>query len=306
MSADFEEVDRVLLAWTDEVSVPLIDVLAVVSPEMPVTMVVDPDDGVSRVAGLVGDAGVDLSMVDFVEANVEAPWMRDFGPIVARRGDERRLVDFSYPSRPNADLIPHVIGERILPGADLVEWDVAIDGGNLLSNGAGFCVTSDDSRLTFDQEDQESRVRSALRRSLGCNELVFLQPLIDEPTGHVDMFMMFTSVNEVLVGSYEPDVDENNSIVLDRAAETLADHGFRVTRVPMPSNSDGFFRTYVNALVLNHMVLMPVYDHHPEGRLEALDQLEASFPERVVVPIEAGEMIKLEGAIHCLAQTVAR
>ena len=73
----------------------------------------------------------------------------------------------------------------------------------------------------------------------------------------------------------------------------------------MPMNTDGYYRSYTNALAINKTVLVPVYRDDMRYQDEALSIFQTAYPERNIVPIDATEVIRVGGAIHCVTQTVA-
>ncbi|HWN67254.1 MAG TPA: agmatine deiminase family protein, partial [Haliangium sp.] len=130
-------------------------------------------------------------------------------------------------------------------------------------------------------------------------------PLHGEPTGHVDMFATVTGPGQVIVGRYDPGVDPENAVRLDRTAIILRRAGFRVRRLPMPSHGDGVFRSYTNSLAINGVVVVPVYPEAAEGEDEAFAVFRAAYPGRRIVPVVASDIITLYGAVHCTTLTIA-
>ncbi len=65
------------------------------------------------------------------------------------------------------------------------------------------------------------------------------------------------------------------------------------------------YRSYVNGLRLGSSFLVPSYgDVDPEEETEAYEILEGAMPGVHLAPIPADRMIELEGAIHCLSQSL--
>ena len=113
---------------------------------------------------------------------------------------------------------------------------------------------------------------------LGCERSVILEPLIGEGTGHIDMFSKLVGPNTMLLGDYRESDDPMNAALLDRNArriERFAQESawpLEVIRVPMPrSRRSGAYPSYTNSLIVNDLVIIPVYPRQPRYEMEALE-----------------------------------
>jgi agmatine deiminase len=128
------------------------------------------------------------------------------------------------------------------------------------------------------------------------------------------MFLKVAPDATVLLGDYDPHTDPENARILAQNAALLqvttnvAGRHFRVVRVPMLENRDGMFRTYLNGLVVNDIVLLPTYRDYPVEERAAAAAHRLAFPGRQVIGLVADEIIRRGGAIHCAtrAQPVHR
>jgi agmatine/peptidylarginine deiminase len=306
LPADYEPVQQLLLPWHDEYAAFFVDVAAAAQGHVELVVVLDitqdPDETVRDLA----TAGLQPGDYELVVVPIETMWLRDFGPLITRASDgQRGIVDTRYFSRGDDDEVPYALAEQLWPDIPIVDTDVQIEGGNLLSDGAGRCVTT---TLTFESLDRDQRraARRQLRTRLGCHRLIVLERLFGESTGHVDVFAIISGPRRIVLGDYDRRVDPENAAVLDRNAARLRRAGFTVDRIPMPSNTDGAYRTYTNAVLINDVVLAPVYADDRSVEDDALAVLRYAFPNRAVVPVDATSIIQLAGAIHCATMTVAR
>jgi agmatine deiminase len=119
------------------------------------------------------------------------------------------------------------------------------------------------------------------------------------------MYVTITGPGSALVAEGTEATGPEDTIELDWAAMLLIEAGFNVRRVPMPDSWDDVFRSYTNAVAINNVVLVPVYPDAPNHEEEALAAFRAAYPGRSIVPIDASEVIQLDGAIHCATQTLA-
>ncbi len=249
--------------------------------------------------------GVPLANVRFIEVQHDTMWCRDYGPFLVQADNkEIAIIDASYAQdvRPQDDAVPVELGRRLR--VPTISTSLRLEGGNLLSNGRGLCITT--TRLLEANYDvDEQLIHDTCQRLYGGDQMVFLEPLEGEPTGHVDMFATFPSPYTVVVGSCDPDIDPLNAEILDRNAERLSwietDRGrLRVVRVPMPPHDDEIWRTYTNVVYVNGVLLVPIYPlvDFP-GQQQALAVFSQLLPGWRVVGIDAHQVVECGGAMHC-------
>lgn len=311
-AAEFETQSAILLSCHELIqSMPdvLGDVLESLCGRLGIIVLVAQSEERELVLEVVRERGLQRDSVTFLDVNHDTMWVRDYGPFVRRTADGSvALLDARYPQsdRANDDGVPEEIASRF--NLHLVRVDLALDGGNLLSNGSGLCLSTQ--RLLDENDYSEPEVRSLLRTYFGCEETVFLEPLHGEETGHVDMFATFTSRRTVVLGRYDLTVDPENSALLDRNARRLGElasprGGLDVVRIPMPTRINGTWPTYTNVLFANGRVLVPVYFGEDENdRAEAFDTYGRLLPGWTILPIDASQLVESGGALHCLAMNV--
>jgi agmatine/peptidylarginine deiminase len=255
--------------------------------------------------------GLPRHHIRFAEVPHDTMWCRDYGPILVEgsKGDVVAVdARYIHASRPLDDDVPLALCRQLkLP---VVSAPFRIEGGNLLSNGHGVCVTTTHVLTTNADQSDEHSIRAAMRQCFGAEQAIFLEPLSGEPTGHVDMFATFTSRNTIVVGQYDRETDAVNSEILDRNARRLAqvrtNHGtLRVIRVPMPPRDGAIWRTYTNVVYANGLLLVPAYPSVDDaGRTAALNIYRELLPRWEVVAIDTARLAKLGGAIHCVTMNL--
>lgn len=265
-----------------------------------------------RVQQSLRKAGLPTAGIHFAELPHNTKWVRDYGPIFVRLQNNRRLaVDTEYPEsgREDDDAIPARLAGRFHAG--LLPAPIIFEGGNLLSNGRGLCVTTTAAVFrNSDKPEAEARVCNVFSDCFGSTQTVFLEPLMGEPTGHVDMFACFTAPDVVVLGAYDPAVDPLNAALLDRNAARLnglaTPRGpLRVVRIPMPPRSDGNWRTYTNVVFANGVVLVPTYRGVDRlGREKALETFTRLLPGWHVIDVDCTNLIQGGGALRCVSAGV--
>ncbi|MEC8025383.1 MAG: agmatine deiminase family protein [Myxococcota bacterium] len=309
MPAEYETAQVLLLAWDDNawaLQSFFIEIIQAAHLDLQVVVYIESNVSAMKLYSVMTEAGIDIERVALVIVELDSVWMRDFGPLVVKDTDGAyRIMDLRYFwGRFADDVLPTRIG---------ASWKIDVhrpplenEGGNFQSDGMGRCISTE---RVLSRNGALGHTRDSLkqvyREYFGCSVTVFLPELEGEGTGHIDMYATITGAGEVMVGQYTEWDDPINAPRLDQAAKTLQDAGFTVRRIPMPMNTDGYYRSYTNALAINKTVLVPVYRDDMRYQDEALSIFQTAYPERNIVPIDATEVIRVGGAIHCVTQTVA-
>ncbi len=297
--------------------------IAALKGHLPVIGLVRNEEEEAELKAALRQRGVPEDSFRPVRIPYESSWIRDYGPLFLLGRDGRRLAadtQYAYPSRGADDRVPARLAELFQTRP--VEVPLVVEGGNLLSNGHGLCLSttalaernSPKTRyvVTAYHDYDLNQIRSILSRTFGFSEIVFLEPLEREKTEHVDMFAAFTSPNTVVVGRYHPAVDPVNAALLDRNAARLEGlptaHGpLRVERIPMPTNRDGVFRTYTNVLLADGLLLLPSYPGvDEEAEREAVAVYTRLLPGWRIERIDVSGMIRKGGGLHCLSVHVPK
>ncbi len=153
--------------------------------------------------------------------------------------------------------------------------DYYFEGGNFMVNDKGDCIMTDNDEASDIPDD-------VFTNTFGCKRL-FRMPF-EKGIGHVDETVRFVKSNTVVTDS-------------PTYAATLRNAGFEVLMLPRP---DRRYETYVNALLVNNTIYVPVYN-------ESNDQLALDVYRSAglnVVPIETIALSNNGlGSIHCITMT---
>ncbi|MBT8493116.1 MAG: agmatine deiminase family protein [Deltaproteobacteria bacterium] len=313
LPGEFEAAERMLIGWAPsayQLSDFFAEMVASASEAIPVTVYVQTQAQADAVYSDLAYAGANLDAVNFAGANLDSIWIRDYGPMVVKNefGPGKLSVDGRYYwGRWQDDYFPTIYAEDY--GTGLTRPPLEIEGGNLLADGTGKCVTTE---FLLEQNGSafgygQSQVAEILDDYYGCDQTTFVPPLYGEGTGHVDILTHVTGPGQILVGQYSNGQDSINAQRLDTAAARLQAAGWQVTRLPMPSNSGRqVWRTYTNGLAVNGAVLVPVYDESSASESQALNIFASAYPGRTIIPVDSDEIIYWSGAIHCVTMTVGQ
>jgi agmatine deiminase len=252
-------------------------------------------------------------------------WIRDYGGQTVRATDAAGnarpvLLSFGfnswggkYPPWDADDAVPRFMASH--RGYETIEVPLILEGGSIDVNGEGLLLTTRSCLLTPTRNPRLSQeeIEAVLRRALGLTEVLWLESGIDgdDTDGHIDDLARFTDARTI-VCAVESDPADENYEALRRNAEMLREYAARldldIIEVPMPGRQiRAGLRTpatYMNFLILNGAVLLPVFDDPRDAAtIELFGKL---FPGREIVPVDCRALVYGQGAIHCSSMQEAR
>ena len=232
-------------------------------------------------------AGVNMDNVEFLNANTDSYWIRDFGPWYIFDGKKPAIVDNKYNRpRPNDDVLPAEFAKYW--NIPMYGMNVVHTGGNMMQDGFGVGV-SDDIVVTESvaQGITEEQVYERMKSYLGIDPYhVTIDPQGDY-IAHVDCWGKFLAPDKIMLAR----VPESNprykyyEEVADYFAATNCVWGYpyRIYRVDIPGN--GVISPYTNSLILNNKVLVPMGTYSAFNE-QALALYREAMPGYEVIGIE--------------------
>ena len=311
-TGEFEPQDAFLLSWHECCRQELHEIVVALDEIVPLIVLVPDRATQQEFMQELRDEGATLSRVSYLEIPTNTAWVRDYGPLAVRSPSGSPLwIDSDYVnaftrSHFDDDDVPSQIAKQL--GIQTVSTCVLLEGGALINNGSGLCLVSS-YLLERNQELglSEEHLTNTIKRLLGANQVVYLEPLDGEETGHVDWFATFPASDTVVVGNYGVGGDPYNRELLNSHARTLArlstsSGPLKVVRMPMPPHGGPKFfgGSYTNVVYANGVLLVPLWS-------EASPALEASvfatyrklLPGWRIIGINANQMGQYQGALHC-------
>ena len=289
----------------------LLDIARALQDEAPVYGLVADEAQARRLRDLLTEHGLSATAVLPVEVPVQSMWVRDYGPLFVRRpAGDVVMVDPRYGGtsrNPDDEEVPSELAEQWhVPSVDVPLW---MEGGHVVTNGAGLVLVSN--ALLNKNVAREGIGAEELGRRIGqalpFDRLEIVLPLHGEPTGHLDMFLGFLAPDVLLVARIDPAEDATNAERLDGIAAKFAGVStprgpLRVLRVDTPPATDGVWRTYTNAAMVDDVVLVPSYpDLDQRFDRDALAVYREAMPNRKIVAIDAESLVEKRGALHCVS-----
>ena len=282
--------------------------------------------------------------VKIVEMSNDDSWMRDCGAtfVVNDEGKMRGidwsfnawggLVDGLYFPWANDDKIAHKMCE--LEQVDRYRTDdFVLEGGSIHVDGEGTLIVTEECLLSEGRNSHMTKeeIEAKLCEYLNVSKVLWIKEGIynDETNGHVDNMCNFVKPGEVLLAWTDDENDpqykrsheayEYLSNEVDAKGRKLVIH-----KLYTPSNvlitkeesegvdavdgtlprleGDRLAASYANFYTGNGFVALPVFGDPNDEK--AIKLLEKVFPDRVIEPVYAREILLGGGNIHCITQQV--
>lgn len=302
LRGDWEPPQTLLVAYEENWPDVLGEIVAAARPDTNVVVVLNPSNVTSR------DVSQWLRSLDVqtVVVGHDSPWIRDYGPFELHdEWGSQQWIDMAYDvERPLDDDLPEQLG--YLAGVAVERQALYLDGGGLISNGAGHCAMTEASFLAFAGTSELDTATAAIEE-LGCEVLTVVPALSKEETGHIDLIAQFLSPHVVAVAEIDATQRPDDAHVLDSAVRLLQagaeqlGQSLRVVRVPLVVRGNTYF-SYINGTRLKDTFLVPAYLGVPES-VESLAyrRLLSGLPDNVALAsVFADDVAELGGAIHCV------
>lgn len=305
--AEYEPANRLLITYSSS-SLPwgIKDNLAMVAfygSQVAQVTVIHASAGLKAdFTNLVTQAGGDPSSLNFVQWDNDSVWIRDYGPVSIFSNDGKvAFADFRYyHQRVYDDAIPYLSAQKW----NVTDYRVPLDfeGGSFMSDTQGNCFSTHG--LLWNNGTSESNVKKYMKEYLGCQNMYLLKPLANEGTTHVDMQSKIVDDNTIVIGEYKNADDPQNYKITNDNADYVKALGYNVVRMPMPTNQDGNFRTYINSLFVNQLNMVPVYSMQKDLEAQAMQVWQQVMPQWQHIPFNSDDVITWSGAIHCITMTI--
>jgi len=314
--AEFDSVAGIIFAW-EAYSTLLTELIKEVAEEDTAWVVVDNTSEENSVSNTLSNAEVNMDRVVFQVIPTNSVWIRDYGPWwIIEPENSRAIIDLVYNRpRPLDDTYPESAAEYFsinYYGLGLIEA-----GGNMLLDGQGAVIVSNvifDGSQGFDPNLTQDQLEQYFLDYFGVHKVIVAPHLINDGTGHIDMFVKLINDTTVIVGEYENqsagfsgNYDICNQVANQLANETNgAGRPFNIVRMPMPPYNNGITYTYINSLIVNNKVLVPIYGFSTEFANDdsVLVLYETIMPGVEAIGFDCNQIIPANGAIHCIAMKV--
>ena len=314
--AEFDSVTGVIFAW-EAYPTLLTNLIKEVAEDDTAWVVVDNTSEQNSVSNTLSNANVNMDRVVFQVIETNSVWVRDYGPWwIIEPENSLAIIDLVYNRpRPLDDTYPESAAGYF--GINYYGLGLIEAGGNMLLDGQGSVIVSNvifDGSQGFDPTLTQDQLEQYFLDYFGVHKVIVTPHLINDGTGHIDMFVKLINDSTVIVGEYENqsagypgNYDICNQVASQLANETNgAGRPFNIVRMPMPSYNNGITYTYINSLIVNNKVLVPIYGLSTEFANDdsVLALYETIMPGVEAVGFDCNQIIPANGAIHCIAMKV--
>lgn len=299
--AEYEPQEGIFFAWQGFTNLLTEMTVAITTedPDATVFIVVSGASQQTSATSTLTSAGADLTQVEFITATLDSVWIRDYGPRFIRVDGERAIVDHTY-NRPRDN--DNAFNDTLctLWGEPQYQIPLTHGGGNfhLFATGEAFMsdlIETENPSLT----EQQIKDYYAAYQNLDVTIYPGFPTSFDS-TQHIDMWMLPTGDNQVIIGQYASSTGTPYTIT-ENAVADLTSRGYTVYRTP-GWTSGGTHYTYTNAVVLNNLVFMPKFNDSRDA--QALSVFQTAFAGRTIHQIDCTGIIGYAGALHCIAMHV--
>jgi len=274
----------------------------------------------TSVQNYLSQGGVNSENIEFIVADYNSVWVRDYGPqsIYLKGTNELAFVDWVYNRpRPSDDQVPTAVANYLsVPIYQMTQSPnrLVATGGNFMADGDGKGFSS---KLILQENSSlsESQIDTLQKKYMGIQPYVKMGTLPFDGIHHIDMHIKLLDEETLLVGQYPtgvadgPQIEANLNYILNNF-QTPYGRPYRVVRIPMPPDEYGQYPnqwsdylTYTNSLILNNLVLVPIYGLAQDS--EALSIYQEAMPGYNIVGINMRNVIPASGAIHCITKEIA-
>lgn len=249
---------------------------------------------------------------EFLQIDTDDTWIRDYGAIDVRRGDEIISYDFKFNAwggkfNSNKD---NMVNKKLFEhfGTKLEEIDLILEGGSIDFNGDGMMLTTtecllNDNRNRLSKDELEIKLKDLF----GLNKIVWLNHGFikgDDTDSHVDTLARFIDKNTVAYAACYDKSDEHYE-ELNLMKQELETAGFNLVALPLPKpviyEGKRLGATYCNFIFINGAIIVPTYGDK-EADEYAINALKSALPNKDIIGVDSRVFIRQNGSLHCSSQ----
>ncbi|MCD6171964.1 MAG: agmatine deiminase family protein [Thermoplasmata archaeon] len=293
--AEFEPMEGVLIRYPFGISYEIIGEMA---EDTKVTTIVANNQERNYVLNQYSVHGINISNCDFLIADTDTYWTRDYGPWFVFTGDGNlSVVDFTYNRpRPHDNQIPYNFAQAF--GYNYYFMNLVHTGGNYMTDGHGIAVSTD---LVWDENPSMSHaeINNTIGNYLGITKYHVVPDALGEYIKHIDCWAKFLAPDKIMiiqVPQTHPRYNEIEDAVSYFANQTSC-YGtpYKIYRVYTPNGEP-----YINSLILNNKVLIPIVGSEWDD--DAISAYENAMPGYEILGF-TGSWLTTD-ALHCRAKGI--
>lgn len=261
----------------------------------------------------------DTSNLILVELPYNDTWARDYGGITVFKNGQPVVYDFTfngwglkyaanYDNNTNRLLEKHGMFEENLL---FNRKNLILEGGSIETDGEGTLMTTTSCLLSAHRNEKLSKadLTRILKKHFGVSNVIWLKHgalLGDDTDGHIDTLARFAPGNRLVYTKCHDEADEhfNELMLMEQELKRVRNaqgKRYNLCSVPLPTaiyyDDERLPASYVNYLVLNEKVLVPIYEVQEDS--VALEAIADAHPGFSIIPINCVPLIRQHGSLHC-------
>jgi len=292
--AEFDFQQGVLIRYPFGIPMALIKEMA---SDIMVTTIVNSTGQQNTVLNLYISNGVDTSNCNFLIAETNSYWTRDYGPwFESDSSSQIGIIDYPYNlPRPLDDEIPKQVA--VMLGIPWFGMNVIHVGGNYMTDGYGISAST---ILVWENNPTQShdQIAEKMHNYLGIDTYHVVPDPNQTFAFHIDCWGKFLAPDKILIRKVPP-THPRYSYIEEAAAYWAAQtcaygYNYKVFRVNTPED-----QPYANSLILNNKILIPILNSSWDD--SALAIYQSAMPGYEVIGFLSNFPITWysSDAIHC-------
>ncbi len=248
-------------------------------------------------------------------------WARDHAPISITNGNQYQLLDFQFngwglkfPANKDNQITQKLFEQNTfsenIKRKNRLKF--VLEGGSIETDGEDTILTTKKCLLSANRNNlSQDKIEKKLKKYLGTKRILWLENGSlegDDTDSHIDTLARFCNKNTIV---YVKCSDRNDTHFneLQKMEEELKNfktedgNPYNLIDLPMPKaiydkNKQRLPATYANFLIMNKVVLLPIYNCETDKI--AVEKMKLAFPNREIISIDCSPLIKQHGSLHCV------
>lgn len=313
--------DTIWADMLDDIDAAFVEISAAIVPNQSLIITCYHAAHQKHIQRLLLKAGVNISKVHCYIAPSDDIWVRDHGPVTIIDKHSPCLLDFTfngwgnkYPAEHDNQITHHLHQQHAFGHTPVKNINMVLEGGSIEVDGSGTLMTTNHCLLSPERNPNmnQDEIENTLKDLFGLKQILWLDHGYlngDDTDGHIDTLARFVNSHTICYVQATDKNDEHYDELnkMEVRLKTFRNHEgrpYQFIPLPMPracyAKIDGrrLPATYANFLIINHAVLVPVYNDPADD--EALKIFAGCFPDRKIIPIHSLPIIQWNGSVHCM------
>ena len=258
--------------------------------------------------------------IQFIHAPVNDIWVRDTTFLTVEKEGALKYLNFQFNGWgekydfANDNALNHKLANaKFFKGKAHHDIDFILEGGSVESDGEGTILTTDHCLLNPNRNStlNKEQIEAQLKIHLGAKRVLWLKQenlAGDDTDAHIDTLARFCTPTTIAYTSCEnprdPHFESLHRMKMQlEMLRTNDEEPYNLVALPLPTpifdeDDEPLPANYSNFLIINHAVLVPVYDDANDKI--ALERLAKVFPQHKILPIPCRPLVHQYGSLHCM------